>query len=214
MALPADLIEEIVLVGGRDITIVRPRDTDALLDEHAFEHEELLPYWADLWPSAVLLAETVAARALRGRRVLELGCGLGVPAIAAALAGGRVTATDWSPAAVEAVAANAGRNGARVEALVCSWQEPDAIVSRAPWELVLAADVLYEHRNIGLLLDLLPRLTAGRGEIWLADPHRAFAETLLERARAAGWEPRTLASSASPLVTVHRLRPPAPGVDG
>jgi len=210
MALPADdMIEEIVPLGDRELSIVRPRDADALIDEHAFDEDEMLPYWADLWPSAILLAETIAGRALKGRRVLELGCGLGLPSIAAALAGGKVTATDWSAAAVEAVAANAERNGATLEALTCSWQEPDAIVARAPWELVIAADVIYERRNIALLLDLLPRLTAGHGEIWLADPGRAFAGTFLEHARAAGWTRATLASSPRPRVTVHRLRPPS-----
>ena len=50
---------------------------DALLDEEAFEHEEFLPYWAELWPSAIALARVLARRPLTGRRVLELGCGLG-----------------------------------------------------------------------------------------------------------------------------------------
>src|SRR3954447_4237716 len=129
-------------MAGRDLTIVRPRDSEALLDEHAFADAEFLPYWADLWPSAELLARTVVARALRGARVLELGCGLGLPSLAAVLAGGRVLATDWAPHAVEAVQVNAARNELELEALVCDWQEPAALLQRGPWDLVLAADVL------------------------------------------------------------------------
>src|SRR5206468_4899179 len=106
-----DLVEEIISVApGRELTVARPRDSEALLDEHAFEHEEFLPYWAELWPSGVALAKAVGITALHGRRVVELGCGLGLPSIAAALAGGRVLATDWSQAAVERTAANAERN--------------------------------------------------------------------------------------------------------
>ena len=90
------------------------------------------------------LAHDVLVRSLRGAPTLELGCGLGLPSIAAALAGGRVLATDWSPDAVRATAANAERNGVDVETLECSWAEPDALVERAPWPLVLASDVLYE----------------------------------------------------------------------
>src|SRR5204862_8184692 len=89
-----DLVEEIIpLASGRDLAVLRPRDSEALLDEHAFEEEEFLPYWAELWPSGVALAKAIADRSLRGARVLELGCGLGLPSLAAALGGGRVLAT-------------------------------------------------------------------------------------------------------------------------
>src|SRR3982751_983802 len=100
MALPADMVEQVFPVAGRDLVIGRPRDSEALLDEHAFEHEEFLPYWAELWPSGLALAKRIAGRALHGARTLELGCGLALPSLAAALAGGRVLATDWSPQAI------------------------------------------------------------------------------------------------------------------
>ena len=127
---PTDLVEEVVAVDGRDLRLLRPRDSEALLDEEAFEREEFLPYWAELWPSSLALARAIAGRALRGARTLELGCGLGLPSIAAALAGGRVLATDWSADAVELTAANAERNGAGLDTLVCSWTEPDAAPRR------------------------------------------------------------------------------------
>src|SRR3954470_1231504 len=122
MSTSEDLVEQVVALSGRDVVIVRPRDSEALIDEQAFGPEEFIPYWADLWPSAELLARTVIGRALRGARVLELGCGLGLPSIAAAIAGGRVLATDWSPEAVDMARANAERNGVELEAAVCDWQ--------------------------------------------------------------------------------------------
>jgi predicted nicotinamide N-methyase len=183
------------------LQVLRPRDAEALLDEHAFEHEEYLPYWAELWPSGVALARRVAVRALRGARVLELGCGLGLPSLAAALAGGRVLATDWSPQAIELLEHNAARNDAALETALVDWAAPETIVARAPWDLVLAADVVYERRNVPLLLDLLPRLLHERGELWLADPGRAPADELLE-GLAEGWNRR---SEADGRVTVHRL---------
>jgi predicted nicotinamide N-methyase len=179
-----DLVEEVVPIGGRDLRLLRPRDAEALLDEQAFEREEFLPYWAELWPSSLALARAVAVRALRGARTLELGCGLGLPSIAAALAGGRVLATDWSPEAIAMTAENAERNGAVIETLVCSWTEPQPLVAKAPWDLVLASDVLYEARNGDVLLELLPRLGA---EVWLADPGRPPAARFLELARR-DWE--------------------------
>src|SRR5215218_2711368 len=143
-----DVVEEVVPLYGRDLRLLRPRDAEALLDEEAFEREEFLPYWAELWPSSLALARVIGGRALRGARTLELGCGLGLPSIAAALAGGRVLATDWSSAAIDMTAVNAERNGARLETLVCSWTEPAPLLERAPFDLVLAADVLYEQRNV------------------------------------------------------------------
>ena len=72
-----DLVEEVVGIGGRDLSLLRPRDAEALLDEEAFEHDEFLPYWAELWPSALALARAVGVRALRGARMLELAAASG-----------------------------------------------------------------------------------------------------------------------------------------
>jgi predicted nicotinamide N-methyase len=197
-----DLVEEVVPLRGRDLRLLRPRDSEALLDEEAFEREEFLPYWAELWPSSLALARAIAGRALRGARTLELGCGLGLPSIAAALAGGRVLATDWSEEAVAMTAANAERNGADVETLVCSWTDPAPLLARAPWNLVLASDVLYERRNADLLLDLLPRLG---DEVWLADPGRPPAAPFLEAA-ARQWEITSTRAAELANGAVHRLR--------
>src|SRR4051794_9118718 len=153
-----DLVEEVVPLARGELRILRPRDSEALLDEEAFEHEEFLPYWAELWPSGATLARDVSGRSLRGARTLELGCGLGLPSIAAALAGGRVLATDWSADAIRMTERNAERSGARLETLRCDWAHAQPLLDRAPWDLVLAADVLYERRNVDTLGDLLPRL--------------------------------------------------------
>jgi len=198
-----DLVEESVPLRGGVLEVLRPRDAEALLDEHAFEHEEFLPYWAELWPSGVALARRVAVRALRGARMLELGCGLGLPSLAAARAGGRVVATDWSPQAIELLHGNAARNDVRLETAIVDWRAPATIVERAPWDLVLGADLVYERRNVPLLLDLLPRLLDARGQLWLADPGRAPLDELLEGLSA--WR-RT--AEADGRVTVYRLRPP------
>jgi predicted nicotinamide N-methyase len=195
-----DLVEESVPLRGAALQVLRPRDADALIDERAFEHEEYLPYWAELWPSGVALARRVAARALKGARVLELGCGLGLPSLAAALAGGRVLATDWSPQAIELLHDNAERNGAALETAIVDWQRPAPLLERAPWDLVLGADLLYERRNVAPLLELLPPLLGERGQLWLADPGREPAEDFL-----AAFE--RLAEEADGPVTVYRLRP-------
>jgi predicted nicotinamide N-methyase len=199
-----ELVEHVVALDGRQLGILAPRDSEALLTEEAFSQEEFLPYWAELWPSAVALARVVARRPLTGRRVLELGCGLGLPAIAAAAAGGRVLATDWAPDAVAITVRNAERNGLELAAALYRWDADPAALG-APWPLVLASDVLYEARNVEPLLALLPRVCAPRGEVWLADPGRAPAGRFLERA-AATWRLDAIPHDGPGHVTVHRLR--------
>jgi predicted nicotinamide N-methyase len=144
-------------------------------------------------------------RALHGARTLELGCGLGLPSLAASLAGGRVLATDWSPQAIELLRDNAERNGIALEAQRADWSAPDALVARAPWDLVLGADLLYERRNAALLLPLLPRLLGPASELWLADPGRPPSGPFLEAA-AAHFEIDAATDPLLPQGAVLRLR--------
>jgi predicted nicotinamide N-methyase len=208
-----DLVEETVALRNRELVVLRPRDSEALLTEEAFEQEEFLPYWAELWPSSVALARAVSGRSLGGVRVLELGCGLGLPSIAAALAGARVLATDWSPDAIALLEENARRNGASLATAVRAWSDADALAADGPWELVLASDVLYERRNVALLLDLIPRLLADRGEVLLADPGRPPAASFLEAAER-DWAIETWRDNATPSVALYRLRPKPPSSPG
>jgi predicted nicotinamide N-methyase len=176
------LVEEEVDFGeGLRLEILRPPSADELIDEAAFDEEEFLPYWAELWPSGLALARHVATRELRGHRVLELGCGLGLPALAAALRGADVLATDWAEEAIELLRRNAERNGVFLRLARVRWSEPEPLLRAAPWDLVLGADLLYEARNAEQLAELLPELG---GEVLLAEPGRPYAKEFLERFRA------------------------------
>ena len=153
------LCSETVRVSGVELTLLRPESPEALIDEEAFAHDEFLPYWAELWPAATALAEALPDVA--GLRVVELGCGLGLPSLVAAARGAQVTATDWSADAIELLHGNAERNGLHLAAEVQDW--------RRPWterfDLALAADVLYEERNVEPVLarlrELAPRALVG-----------------------------------------------------
>jgi predicted nicotinamide N-methyase len=198
-----DLVEETLVLGsGRPLRVLRPRDSDDLLVEEAFDREELLPYWAELWPSSLALAKAVGARSLRGARTLELGCGLGLVSIAAAQAGGRVLATDWSAEAVRFTRDNAELNRVQLDTAVVDWSAPDPILEGAPWQLVLGSDVLYERRNVDQMLDLLPRLVGRSGEVWIADPGRATSMDFLDRV-GRDWTRRTTEHDR---IEIHRLR--------
>lgn len=134
------------VVAGVELALRRPSSPEALIDEEEFARDEFLPYWAELWPAATSLAEALPDVA--GLRVVELGCGLGLTSLVAAAKGAKVTATDWSPDAIELLRENAARNELRLDAEVRDWREP----WDARFDLALAADVLYERRNVEPLL--------------------------------------------------------------
>jgi len=195
-------VEETVELAGHALTLLRPASADELIDEEAFDDEEFLPYWAELWPSGVALASAVSALELRGSQVIELGAGLGLPSLAAALGGADVLATDWADDAVELLRLNAGRNRVGLRTERVRWDDPEQLVRQAPWGLVLGADLLYEQRNADQLLELLPRLGS---DVLLADPGRPFAKGFLERA-SASWRIETTPDAELPLGGLHRLR--------
>ena len=174
--MPTDHVEETVELAGRELVLLRPPSADELIDEEAFAEDEFLPYWAELWPSGIALAGLVAGLDLRGSRVLELGAGLGLPSLAAALGGADVLATDWAEDAVELLRVNARRNGVPLDVSCVRWDEPGVLLAGAPWDVVLGADLLYEARNAEQLRALLPRLG---GRVLLAEPGRPFARAFL-----------------------------------
>jgi predicted nicotinamide N-methyase len=191
---------------GGELRLLQPEEAAELPDAGAVEWAPLAPYWAVLWRSGVALARELDGVALRGLRVVELGCGLAVPSIAAARAGAAVLATDSCAEALALVARNAPANGVRVETATVDWAEPDELVGRGPFDLVLAADVLYERASVAPLLSLLPRLAP---EAWLADPGRPAGDAFLEQA-ARRWAIETRVRG---VVGIHRMvlgphRPP------
>jgi predicted nicotinamide N-methyase len=199
------VVEERVEAGHWRVALERPASADALIDDRAFEHDEFLPYWAELWPSAVALARHLSTLDLRGARVLEVGCGLGLPSIVAALGGADVLATDWADDALRFTERNAARNGVALATLRARWDEPDTLAGHAPFDLLVAADVLYEERNAAPLLALLDRVLAPGGTALVADPGRRHAPVFFDAARQRGWRVELVASAALGRSDVHRL---------
>jgi predicted nicotinamide N-methyase len=200
---PASTLVEEVVLGDRRLLLERPADPEALLDESRFDCDEFLPYWAERWPSGDALAVHVSTLPLAGRSVLELGCGLGLPSLAAATRGARVLATDWAPEATTLLAENARRNGLAVETAVVDWREPGAFIARGRFDLVLAADIAYEERNVEPVVALLAELGA---ETLIADPGRRHMYQLLDRLVDDGWQLDTVAAPTLPAGGIHRAR--------
>jgi predicted nicotinamide N-methyase len=176
-----------VTAGAHSIEIVHPASADDLIDEADFERDERLPYWADVWPSAVVLARRVASERGAGRRLLELGCGAGLVASAATLAGFDVTATDYYEDSLLFTRVNVVRNGGAEPALrLVDWR--DLPTDLGTFDLVVASDVLYEHTYGVLVAAAMARSLRPHGLAILADPGRIAAAEFVDAARARGLE--------------------------
>ena len=196
--MPEELVSRSVQLPSGELRLLQPREAAAQPDDGPVEWAPVMPYWSVLWRSGVALACELDGVALHGLRVVELGCGLAVPSIAAARAGAAVLATDTCSEALALVAHNAHENGVRIETATVDWAQPDELLGRAPFDVVLAADVLYERASVAPLLALLPRLAP---EAWLADPGRPAAGAFIEQA-GRWWRVETRVRD---VVRVHRL---------
>ncbi|HEX6116462.1 MAG TPA: 50S ribosomal protein L11 methyltransferase [Solirubrobacterales bacterium] len=194
-----ELVTQAVELPNGELPVLQPREAAELPDMGEIKWAPIAPYWSVLWRSGVALAAELEGADLRGRRVVELGCGLAVPSLAAARAGATVLATDADPEALALVERNADANGVAVETAVAEFYSPGELVDRGPFELALAADVLYLPSSIDPLLELLPRLAP---EAWLADPGRADAASFLGKA-AKRW---AIETSERGVVAIHKLR--------
>ena len=216
------LVEQLVPLPQSSVTyeIFQPATFDRLLTAAAGDPEQQLPYWATIWPSGIALADLVLQqhRGFAGQRVLELGSGLGVTAAAALNAGAQLHVTDYSPETLLLCRLNTLRNtGQEPQTLRINWRQPsDALAALAQprFPLILAADVLYEKRDVQPLLALVERLLAPNGTLWLAEPGRPPAQRFVETAVAGGWRDHLIQhpgpwpdpQDADVVVNVHRLR--------
>lgn len=190
--------------------MIRPRSAEDLIDEAAFERDERLPYWAELWPSSTVLANFVMGdRRPRGRAV-ELGAGIGLVSIAAAIAGHDVVATDYYEDALLFARANAFRNlGREIDTHLVDWRAIPEALPR--FDVVLASDVLYETRYAPLVASTIDRFLAGSGVAYVADPGRVATDAFVDACREIGLGVKTaatrpyLAGSVRQTITVYEV---------
>jgi predicted nicotinamide N-methyase len=180
-----------LVVGDWEVELLRPRNADDLISEADFVRDDRLPYWADLWPSARVLAAALTESRMPPDgpppRLLELGCGLGLVSIAALRAGYEVMATDYYGDALRFTAANAWRAVGRPPATrLVDWRHfPHDM---GTFDRVVAADVLYEHAYGPLIAQAIAETLAPTGVAIIADPGRIAAPAFLEGLSAHGLE--------------------------
>jgi predicted nicotinamide N-methyase len=207
-----------------ELQITHTADFERLLSNSVYDFStDYMPNWAEIWPCGVLLAGIVAreSEALRGQRVLELGPGVGVTAVAALKAGADLTVADYDRGALALTSLNALDQTGREPATVhLNWRNPSRRFLRLAgggFPLVLGADLLYERKDVRPLLALLERIVLPGSELWLGESGRVEAQRMVKALRWRKWRgPSERYTSPLPdpnygtfdLITVHKLRRP------
>jgi predicted nicotinamide N-methyase len=184
-----DVVCRPIQLGPRSLAIYQAVDPNALadaVDPESFAEDERFPYWAELWPSSIALAAFVLRNGTgRDLETVELGCGLGLVGVAAALTGAHVLFTDFEPDALAFARANHALNlGRPGRTRLVDWRDPPADLAAT---LVLASDVLYEGRFFTPFLQTLRRVVCPGGFAYVAEPGRAVAEGTVESLEAKGF---------------------------
>jgi predicted nicotinamide N-methyase len=183
LAAEYDLSETSYIFGEHSFSFLSVLDSYALLDRispEEFIKDEQMPYWAEIWPSAITLSSFIADElALTGSRVVEIGAGVGMASVVAAWKGASVLVTDYSLEALRFVRYNALKNRVALESQRLDWR---LVQCREQFDLLFAADVLYERVNLLPIVTAIDKLLKPDGVAYLADPRRRLAEQFLELA--------------------------------
>ncbi|HSQ01480.1 MAG TPA: methyltransferase domain-containing protein [Candidatus Dormibacteraeota bacterium] len=185
--VPLERVE--VPLGGLGVSLWRAVQLERFVDVAALLGADAPPeppYWMHLWPGALTLARrlAVAPAVGEGTRVLELGCGLGLPALVAARRGAAVVACDRQGEPLAVVARSAADNGDRLACVQMDWRAP----ALAPgFDLCLGADVAYDQDGAPALAASLASLVRPGGSVWLADSVNTARTTLADQLEARGF---------------------------
>lgn len=179
-----------LFLAGREFVLQRDEDMEALWDSlgrDGFGDDEHMPYWAEIWPASLLLAAWLGRcrERIAGWRCLDLGCGMGLTALAGAACGARVAAVDYEEAAIAHAVRNAARNGLSPRFAVMDWRQP-CFVPRS-FEFIWGSDILYETRFYTALVPLFREMLAPGGRIWLSQPWRQVSEPVWDALAADGF---------------------------
>jgi predicted nicotinamide N-methyase len=182
---------EVVSLAFRDVAVrlVRAADLASAVDARQLlggDDPPEPPYWMHLWPAALALARVVGAepRIGPGRRVVEFGCGLGLPSLLAAGRGATVVAADWKVEPLRLLRRSAALNATTLSVVQLDWRH---VALRGAFDFCLMADVAYDAAAEGALVSALDATLAPSGVAWLADSVNTYRQTLIGRLTAAGF---------------------------
>jgi predicted nicotinamide N-methyase len=165
-----------VTLGGHAFSIRALSDRQQFADPHG--HAErmgissaLWSLFGQVWPAGRMLAEAMSTFEVAGKRILELGCGLGLSSLVLQRRRADVVASDHHPLAELFLRRNASANRLRhVAYRDLPWEVPDPALGR--FDLIIGSDVLYERGQADLLAALLLRHAHADAQVLITDPGR------------------------------------------
>jgi len=193
---------------NRSFMIQCVKDIDKILESisnEEFNKDERLPYWADIWPASVALSEYVVENKLefRGKKILELGCGLGLVGITVSAMGGNVLFTDNDSFALQFTQVNFKRNFNRSASVqLMDWRNPR---NSHLFDIILAADILYEQRWLQPVLDILESQLAPKGIAYIAGPDRTVSRGIYEMIERRKWKRQSLLKRTTVNDKLHKI---------
>ena len=184
---------------GRRISVTCVEDAEELFSRQVLSdpdsleiRDERLPYWACLWPAAIVLSQLlVSKRCLNSdEKVLELGCGLGLVSAVASLKGASVTATDYQSDALKFTRMNCLQiAGVDPNIMVLDWRDPP---NPFKFSIILGADLVYEARFYDPLIKCFDNYLDNKGHILFSEPNREMSQVFFDRLAYAGWQYTTI----------------------
>lgn len=176
-------------VCGERYRLFKIADLERVLDEaleNAAFPEEHTPYWAELWPSALALGQYLSkATDLRGREVLELGCGIGLTGIIAHHHEATVVMSDIEEDALRMAELNWIIGFGELPSLIrLDWHDP--ALDRV-FDMLIASDVAYEKRLFRPFIDTVKQLLAPEGCLLLSEPNRPVAKEFFQMLEGEGF---------------------------
>ncbi|MBU0481674.1 MAG: methyltransferase [Proteobacteria bacterium] len=196
----------------RELKILQVSDIEPLLaGKDPFADVSNFPFWVKLWESAMVLADTMAAMPVeQGSTLLELGAGLGAPGLAAAMAGHKVTLSDYEPQILDFQRVSGAANGLTgVSYVKLDWLKPKM---KTKFKTIIGAEILFREDFFAPLLQIMRNNLEDGGTIYLAhDSRRKSLKPFLELASehfAIGAMARKMTSDDKEVtIVLNRLQP-------
>lgn len=181
-----------VRLGGHDYRIRALSDLQQFADPTGQAHRagissSLWSLFGQVWPSGRVLAEAMSGFDVAGKRILELGCGLGLSSLVLAKRGADVVASDHHPLAESFLAYNAGLNDLpAVTYRDLPWQVPDATLGS--FDLIIGSDILYERDHAAQVAAMMLRHANPDAELLVTDPGRGNSGPFTRAMAEQGYE--------------------------
>lgn len=142
--------------------------------------------FGQLWPAGALLAHAMDRFDIEGKRILELGCGIGLASLVLQRRGANVVASDVHPLAEVFLAYNAALNSLpAVSYRHVRWDE--ALPALGKFDAIVASDVLYERGQAELIAGMVERHAQPVAEVLVTDPGRGNSTRFSRQLEAMGF---------------------------